>query len=82
MYFLTAVKDVMCLRATDMGGLEEAVGEGKYAGGSTHYVNSMASIFLSVIDGMDVSVQFVVSSCLFRCPWRWQPVIHIDVSSL
>lgn len=79
-------KNEMCLRVTDTGGgledlLEEVVSEGKSAGGSTQHANSMTSIFLSVIDGIDVSVQFVVSSCQFRCPRGCRPVIRIDVSS-
>lgn len=61
--------------------LEEVIGEGKGAGGSTQYPYSMTSIFLSVIDGIGASVQFVVSSCQFRCPRGWRPVIRIDVSS-
>lgn len=65
-------KNEMCLRVTDTGEglenlLEEVVSEGRYAGGSTQHANSMTSIFLSVIDEIDVSVQFVVSSCQFRC---------------
>lgn len=68
-------KNEMCLRVTDTGEgledlLEEVIGEGRGAGGSTQHANSMTSIFLSVIDGIGASVQIAVSSCQFRCSRR------------